>query len=62
MQTNTDQMELDFNTSKTLRSLRRNRTEIQAAWWFKQMRRVVDLAIEWQPAPPDRPVQGFLLQ
>jgi hypothetical protein len=29
----------------------------RAQWWFEQMRRVVDHAINWQPAPPARPEQ-----
>ncbi|MBI3850739.1 MAG: hypothetical protein HY298_10775 [Verrucomicrobia bacterium] len=29
----------------------------RAQWWFNQMRRVVDHALDWQPAPPCRPEQ-----
>ena len=25
-----------------------------AKWWFKQMRRAVDCALDWQPAPDAR--------
>jgi hypothetical protein len=26
-------------------------------WWFRQMRQIVDRALDWQPAPPPRPEQ-----
>jgi len=29
----------------------RHRRVARARWWFSQMRRVVDEAIEWAPAP-----------
>jgi len=29
----------------------------RATWWFGQMRRMVDSAIEWSPEPPARPEQ-----
>jgi len=32
----------------------------RAAWWFQQMRRAVDSAIEWRPSPPTRPEQRTL--
>lgn len=34
----------------------------RAQWWFGQMRRVVDHAINWQPAPPARPEQSWFAQ
>jgi hypothetical protein len=35
---------------------RRNR----ARWWFNRMRRVVNQAWDWNPAPPARPEQIYL--
>ncbi|MCI0747042.1 MAG: hypothetical protein L0Y58_16685 [Verrucomicrobia subdivision 3 bacterium] len=32
----------------------------RAKFWFDQMRRVVDAAVEWKPAPLPRPEQGML--
>jgi hypothetical protein len=29
----------------------------RSAWWFGRMRRIVDLAFDWRPAPPSRPEQ-----
>jgi hypothetical protein len=39
---------------------RRNRRRQRAQWWFGQMRRVVDAALEWRPAPEARPEQVYL--
>jgi hypothetical protein len=38
----------------------RQRRVSRARWWFSQMRRVVDDAIEWTPAPAGRPEQRNL--
>jgi hypothetical protein len=38
----------------------RQRRVSRARWWFSQMRRVVDDAIEWAPAPATRPEQANL--
>jgi len=32
----------------------------RAQWWFAQMRRVVDHALDWQPSPPAPPEQIWL--
>jgi len=40
---------------------RRQRRLPSAGWWFEQMRRAVDGAIEWQPPQPARPQQTHLL-
>jgi len=39
---------------------RRQMLRSRAAWWFQQMRRAVDSAVEWRPAPPARPEQRTL--
>ena len=39
---------------------RRQTLRSRAAWWFQQMRRAVDGAVEWRPAPPARPEQTTL--
>ena len=38
----------------------RQRRVSRARWWFSQMRRVVDQAVEWTPAPAVRPEQAKL--
>jgi hypothetical protein len=51
---NTDQLELGFQGA----ALPRRQQQInRARWWFAQMRRAVDSALDWQPAPPARPEQ-----
>lgn len=42
------------------RAARRQRRMPSAHWWFDQMRKAVDNAIDWQPAPPARPEQVSL--
>ncbi|MCU0783498.1 MAG: hypothetical protein MUF81_05510 [Verrucomicrobia bacterium] len=32
----------------------------RAAWWFAQMRQIVDRAMDWQPAGEPRPEQSWL--
>jgi hypothetical protein len=39
---------------------RRQQLRSRAAWWFQQMRRAVDSAVEWRPTPQARPEQGSL--
>jgi hypothetical protein len=52
------QMELGFGAGRACPSeSRRRRGSSQASWWFQRMRRVVDRAFDWQPAPPPRPEQ-----
>ena len=43
------------------RAHRRQRRMPSAHWWFDQMRKAVDEAMDWQPAPPARPEQTRLL-
>jgi hypothetical protein len=47
---NKSQMELQLieNQKRTRFQRRVNRSK-RAQWWFEQMRRVVDEAVEWQP-------------
>jgi hypothetical protein len=63
------QMELSFDGSRRHLSSgprpagsRRQRHLNRALWWFQQMRHVVDLATDWQPAPPPRPEQTWFTQ
>jgi hypothetical protein len=61
MNMNIEQLELILNQTQATpvgHSRKSNRT--RAAWWFAQMRRIVDQAIAWQPAPPARPEQIWL--
>jgi hypothetical protein len=52
------QMELGFGNQRACASLnRRQRRLSRANWWFERMRRAVDQAFDWQPAPPARPEQ-----
>ena len=60
--TTNNQMELGFNGAKLAgipSSNPRNR-RIRAAWWFNQMRSLVDSAMDWKPAAEPRPEQTFL--
>jgi hypothetical protein len=41
------------------RAARQKRRQ-RAQWWFDQMRRVVDAAMEWQPSSNARPEQVYL--
>jgi hypothetical protein len=55
---NKEQMELGFNQTTVCPTIKqRQRRMSRAQWWFKQMRRAVDCAMEWQPAPNARPEQ-----
>ena len=55
-----DQMELglDARTRRFARQAAQKRRQ-RAQWWFGQMRRAVDAALEWSPSPPARPVQVY---
>ena len=58
---NTNQMELSLQAGKVRASARRQAQRKQRAqWWFNQMRRVVDAAMEWQPADRSHPEQAYL--
>ena len=50
------QMEMSFGRNENF-ATRSERRHNRARWWFQRMRQVVDLAIDWQPAPRPRPIQ-----
>lgn len=51
------QLELTFDGSTRFHPEIRQRRPSRARWWFARMRRVVDLALDWRPAPAPRPEQ-----
>jgi hypothetical protein len=52
------QMELGIGSMRVCPSVNRYQRRLSRAnWWFERMRRVVDRAFDWQPAPPPRPEQ-----
>jgi hypothetical protein len=56
------QLELTFDRQPTCRPLAHKSNRFtRARWWFDQMHRVVDSALDWQPAPPARPEQECLV-
>ena len=58
---NNQQIELSFDASCRFQpAIRRQRRQNRARWWFRQMRAVVDLALDWQPEPRPRPEQIYL--
>lgn len=47
---NTNQMELTLKAKQARLTARQKQQRAQRAqWWFAQMRRVVDTALEWKP-------------
>ena len=59
--TNKQQLEITLPTATCRRPGNyRQRRVSRARWWFNQMRRVVDDAIAWTPAPAARPEQSQL--
>ncbi len=47
---NTNQMELGLKAKQARATARqKQRRQQRAQWWFAQMRRVVDTALEWKP-------------
>ena len=55
------QMELGFSGNRpATRIARREQRRNRAAWWFNQMRRVVDSAIDWEPVNDFQPEQTWL--
>ena len=64
MMTEQQQLELtlagNINTNSNARAPKKGgRKSIahRADWWFRQMRQVVDRALDWEPAPRFRPEQ-----
>jgi hypothetical protein len=57
------QLDLGFSGAAACERAAWRRRQIlrsRAAWWFQQMRRAVDSAVQWRPSPPARPEQGTL--
>jgi hypothetical protein len=61
-QNQNDQLELGFNGERAANFAPQHRQQKlhRAKWWFAQMRRAVDAARGWQPAPAARPEQTWL--
>src|ERR1041385_7104468 len=56
-----EQLELGLSGAKLAANPAKKQTRMtRAAWWFGQMRQIVDRAIDWQPAPAARPEQEWL--
>jgi hypothetical protein len=55
-----NQMELTLPAKARLGRQARQSRRQRAQWWFGQMRRVVDAAMEWSPVPAARPEQVYL--
>ncbi len=54
------QMELSFGGNRGARAMsRRQRRLSRAHWWFDRMRRMVDRAVDWSPAPAPRAEQTW---
>jgi len=54
-----NQMELNIVTRANFRNRRSKKPTRRAGWWFRQMRRVVDSAIDWTPRPMPRAHQVY---
>lgn len=56
-----EQLELSLAAGQqTQLAPRREGRPSRAAWWFGQMRRVVNSAMDWNAAPEPRPEQSWL--
>ena len=55
-----EQMELSLAGGKAIATPRREHRMKRAAWWFGQMRQLVNSAIDWETAPAPRPEQPWL--
>ncbi|MEO6183860.1 MAG: hypothetical protein ABIP71_12310 [Verrucomicrobiota bacterium] len=52
---NKEQMELGLNGAAICGVTKKNQSRLnRAQWWFKQMRRAVDCALDWEPSPKAR--------
>ena len=57
----TDQLNLTIATRPiNRRRTRRKVAQARAAFWFDQMRKAVNAARDWRPAPPPRPQQTYI--
>jgi hypothetical protein len=54
------QLELGLNKNRVAVKNTPKRRISTAAWWFNQMRLVVDAAFDWSNTPPARPEQTWL--
>ena len=50
------QIEMGFGQTEFFASAPQRRQD-RARWWFRRMKQIVDLAIDWEPTPRPRPVQ-----
>ena len=58
---NTEQLEITLPPRNRRRRAHSRPCRVsRARWWFSQMRRVVDDAMEWTPTPSARPEQIHL--
>jgi hypothetical protein len=56
------QLEIGLKSTKCNRRISRRQQRLaRARWWFNQMRRVVDEAVEWKPASPSTERSGLPL-
>ncbi len=56
-----EQLELGLGGTKLAVQGGRREGKIQrAAWWFAQMRQIVNSAMDWQPTPTAPPQQEWL--
>jgi len=46
-----DQMELTLGSGAQRKAAKRKASPRRAGWWFGQMRRAVDRALDWKPRP-----------
>ncbi|HUS35826.1 MAG TPA: hypothetical protein VM680_10795 [Verrucomicrobiae bacterium] len=58
-ETQQKQMELSIEARALNRNRRAKRPSRRSQWWFRQMRQVVDRAIEWSPRPTPRAHQVY---
>ena len=55
-----EQMEFGLSREETARSAKRRESRAKRAqWWFGQMRRAVNRAMDWTAAPSARPEQVY---
>jgi hypothetical protein len=58
---NTEQLELGLDQESRRALPRRGASRVaRAAWWFAQMRQIVNRAMDWPGSPQGRPEQGWL--
>jgi len=53
------ELSLSAKSHRLARQARRQRRE-RAQWWFAQMRRAVDAAMDWRPESTGRPAQVYM--